>query len=77
MIKSVNRNYISILLLGCLLTLMAGCTRKEKTLTGVVIGAGTGVAIGAATGGAGGAVAGGLVGGGLGGIIGNSMGDDD
>ena len=56
--------------------LFSGCTKQEKTLGGILIGAGSGALIGGAAGGAGGAVAGGAVGGIAGGLIGNSLGDD-
>ncbi len=54
-----------------------GCTKKEKTIAGAAIGAGSGALIGGAAGGTGGAVAGGVLGGVAGGFIGHSMGDDD
>ena len=59
------------------LTLLTGCTKQEKTGSGVLIGAGTGALIGGLAGGPGGAVAGGVIGGAGGGIIGHSMGDDE
>ena len=56
--------------------LLMGCSKEEKTVGGVLIGAGTGAVIGGAAGGGGGAAAGGILGGITGGLIGNSMGDD-
>ena len=73
------KNILSILVAVALiatLTMVAGCTKQEKTVGGVLIGAGTGAAIGGAAGGGTGAAVGGVSGGLLGGIIGNSMGDD-
>jgi|SaaInl8_150m_RNA_FD_contig_21_103141_length_263_multi_4_in_0_out_0_1 hypothetical protein len=55
---------------------MGGCSKKEKTVAGALIGAGAGAGIGSAAGGTEGAVAGGLLGGVTGGLIGNSMKDD-
>lgn len=64
-----------IAMLGSVAT-FAGCTKKEKTVAGALIGAGAGAGIGAAAGN----TTGGLIGGGLGaltgGLIGNSMKDD-
>ena len=58
------------------LTVVTGCTKQEKTVGGVLIGAGTGAAIGGVAGGGTGAAVGGVAGGLVGGIIGNSMGGD-
>lgn len=58
------------------LTLLTGCTKQEKTISGVLIGAGTGALIGSAVGNTGGGVAGAAIGGVAGGLIGNSMGND-
>lgn len=55
----------------------SGCTKKEKTIGGALIGAGTGAAIGGAAGGGGGAVAGAVIGGVTGGVIGHELGDDE
>jgi hypothetical protein len=63
------------MVVGALL-LCTGCTKKEKTVAGVLIGAGTGAAIGGAAGGGGGAVIGAGVGAVGGGLIGHSLGDD-
>jgi osmotically inducible lipoprotein OsmB len=63
------------LLLGSIL-LLSSCTKKEKTIAGAAIGAGTGALVGSAAGGTGGAIAGGAIGGITGGLIGNSLGDD-
>jgi osmotically inducible lipoprotein OsmB len=57
--------------------LLTGCSKKEKTIGGALIGAGTGAGIGAAAGGTGGAVIGGATGGAAGGLIGHEMGDDE
>lgn len=57
-------------------TLFTGCTKQEKTASGVLIGAGSGALIGGLAGGPGGAAAGGVVGGVAGGLIGHSLGDD-
>lgn len=54
----------------------SGCTKKEKTVAGVLIGAGAGAGIGAAVGNGGGAAAGAVIGGVTGGVIGHEMGDD-
>jgi uncharacterized protein YcfJ len=56
--------------------LMCSCTKEEKTVGGVLIGAGSGAIIGGAAGGGGGAAAGAVIGGATGGIIGHSLGDD-
>jgi len=53
-----------------------GCSKKEKTVGGALIGAAAGAGIGAAAGNTGGAVAGGAIGAVAGGLIGHSMGDD-
>ncbi len=65
---------VLVLLAGTLLII--GCSKKEKTIGGVLIGAGLGAGIGAAAGDAGAAVAGGAIGGVAGGVIGHNMGDD-
>jgi uncharacterized membrane protein len=57
------------------LALTSGCTKEERTVTGVALGAGTGALIGgAAGGGAGGVIGGAAVGGLLGGVIGHNSG---
>jgi len=59
-----------------LLTMMGGCTKKEKaTAVGTVIGAAAGAGIGAAVGNGAGAAIGGVSGGLLGGLIGNNSTD--
>ena len=75
----MNRRIAGALLVIAMLgsvTTFVGCTKKEKTVAGALIGAGAGAGIGAAAGG----TSGGLIGGGLGaltgGLIGNSMKDD-
>ena len=55
----------------------SGCSKTEKTLAGVAIGAGVGAGIGVAAGGGTGALVGASVGAVTGGIVGSSMGDDD
>ncbi|MBX9830720.1 hypothetical protein K2X40_02100 [Candidatus Babeliales bacterium] len=65
--------YVGILGLGLFL---ASCTKEEKTLAGVAIGAGSGALIGGAAGGGTGAAIGAVSGGLLGGVIGNAQGDD-
>ena len=57
--------------------LVSGCSKKEKTVAGAVIGAGAGAGVGSLAGGTGGAVAGGLLGTVTGGLIGHSLGDDE
>lgn len=69
------RQFVGILILGSSL-LLSGCTRDEKTVAGVLIGAGSGALIGGLAGGGAGAAIGGVTGGFAGGLIGNSMGDD-
>jgi uncharacterized protein YcfJ len=55
----------------------SGCTKQEKTVSGVAIGAGSGALIGSAIShGAGGPIVGAIAGGALGGILGNAAGDD-
>lgn len=58
------------------LATFSGCTKKEKTVAGVLIGAGAGAGIGAAAGNGGGAAVGAVLGGATGGIIGHECGDD-
>jgi uncharacterized protein YcfJ len=58
------------------LVFITGCTKEEKTISGVAIGAGSGALIGSAAGGTTGGVVGGVTGGVLGGVIGHSLGDD-
>ena len=67
--------FFGIAAFGTLL-LCAGCTKEEKTVSGVVIGAGSGALIGGLAGGGGGAAAGGVVGCVLGGVVGHEMGYD-
>lgn len=65
------------LIIGALAT-FTGCSKQEKTLSGIGLGAITGAAIGGiAGGGLGGAAIGAGVGGLTGGLIGNSMGNDN
>ena len=73
--STLNKLISLVLLLTTVIT-TSGCTKQEKTLTGIGIGAATGGIIGGATGGGTGAALG-VVGGGLvGGLIGNSQNDD-
>ncbi len=60
-----------ILLVGVLLV-TSGCSKKQRTIGGALIGAAAGAGIGGIAGGGGGAVAGGLAGGLLGGVVGHS-----
>lgn len=65
------------LMIGAIAT-FTGCSKQEKTLGGIGLGALTGAAIGGiAGGGLGGAAIGAGVGGLTGGLIGNSMGNDN
>ena len=73
--KNLLKAFLCLSLVGASAT-FSGCTKEEKTVGGVVLGAGLGAGIGAAAGGGGGAVAGGAIGGLAGGLIGISMGDD-
>ena len=74
-IKYITRSIFGALLISAVL--MSSCTKKEKTISGVIIGAGTGAAIGGIAGNGTGAAVGGILGGLTGGLIGNSMKDDD
>jgi outer membrane lipoprotein SlyB len=70
---------LKILSCGLILSaslLISGCTKDEKTIGGVALGAGTGALIGSAAGGTGGGVAGAAIGGVAGGVIGHNLGDD-
>lgn len=72
---NIVRNVCALVILS-IVVLCSGCTKREKTAAGVLIGGVAGAGIGGAAGGAGGAVAGGILGGVTGGLIGNSQGDD-
>lgn len=74
----MNRMFyvFGLLVLGTLI-LCCSCTKEEKTVAGVAIGAGSGAIIGGAAGGGTGAAIGAGVGGLTGGLIGHSLGDDD
>lgn len=74
--KTIVKLLFALMALGAIVA-FSGCTKEEKTVGGVLIGAGTGAVIGGAAGGGGGAVAGGVVGGVAGGLIGHSLGDDE
>ena len=71
-----KKQIAGILVISCML-MIGGCTKKEKTVGGVLIGAGTGAAIGGLAGGGTGAAIGAVGGGVAGGLIGHSMGDDE
>ncbi len=73
MIIKIRRVYLlpSVLVVLCL---FVGCTKRERTFAGIVIGAGVGALIGSVAGNTGGAVAGTFLGGALGGVIGNASG---
>lgn len=73
--KNVVRS-IALVMVAGVVTMLAGCTKEQKTVSGVLIGAGSGALIGGAAGGGGGAIAGGVIGGVAGGAIGHSLGDD-
>ena len=74
-----NKLFKKIFMFTLMLSLVAtltGCSKQEKTLAGIGLGALTGAAIGGvAGGGVGGAAIGAGIGGLTGGLIGNSMGD--
>ncbi len=74
-VSKLLKSAFCVLLLGSALVL-SSCSRTEKPIAGVLIGAGAVVGIGAAIGGTGGAVAGGLIGAGTGAVVGHSLGDD-
>jgi len=73
--KKITTILLVVALLGSACVL-SSCTKKEKTVAGVLLGAGIGAGIGGAVGNTEGAVAGGLIGAVGGGLIGHSMGDD-
>ena len=75
----MKRIMIALLAVGLITATIAfsGCSKKEKTVAGALIGVGAGAGIGSALGNTEGAIAGGLLGGVAGGLIGNSMGDDE
>ena len=73
--NNLNKKILFVILSSA--CLFSGCTKKEKTISGIALGAGTGALLGSAIGGhAGGGIAGAALGGIAGGFIGNSMGDD-
>ena len=74
--KNLLRAIACLTLLGSSAMFFTGCTKKEKTVAGVLIGAGLGAGIGAAAGGGVGAAIGGVGGAAVGGVVGNSLGDD-
>lgn len=75
--KSLFRTFIGLTFLGAAVLFLSGCTKKEKTIGGALIGAGAGAGIGAAVGDGTGAAIGAVTGGVAGGFIGHSLGDDD
>lgn len=74
--KTIAKLLFASLALGAMIS-FSGCTKEEKTVAGVLIGAGAGAAIGGAAGGGGGAAIGAVVGGTAGGVIGHESGDDE
>ena len=52
-IKEQGRTLVGSFMLALVLIMSSGCSKKESTIGGAAIGAGTGVAIGAAAGGTG------------------------
>ena len=73
------KRFLAVFVMGLMLAsvlVLSSCTKKEKTIGGALIGAGTGAAIGSAVGNTEGAIAGGALGAVAGGLIGHSMGDD-
>ena len=73
------KRFLAVFIMGLMLAsacVLSSCTKKEKTVGGALIGAGTGAAIGSAVGNTEGAIAGGALGAVAGGLIGHSMGDD-
>lgn len=73
MVIKHSRSLAFLLLVG-LVIFFSSCTKKERTLAGVILGAGLGALIGSVAGNTGGAVAGSLLGGTAGGILGNASG---
>ncbi|MCK4650578.1 hypothetical protein KAT08_00200 [Candidatus Babeliales bacterium] len=74
-----NFTFLKILLITVILfsaILFLGCSKKESTVGGVLVGGGLGAGVGAAAGGTEGAVAGGLIGAVTGGLVGHSIGKD-
>jgi hypothetical protein len=71
--KTAFKLVLATLALGAMVA-FSGCTKEEKTVSGVLIGAGTGAAIGGAAGGGGGAAIGAVLGGTAGGVIGHESG---
>ncbi len=75
--KGFIKLFVGLAFLGATVLFLSGCSRKEKTASGVVIGGVAGAGIGAAVGGGPGAVIGAVGGGVTGGLIGHSLGDDE
>jgi hypothetical protein len=67
----------TVVSLLCSLIVLSGCTKQERTLSGILIGAGTGALIGSAVGNTAGGVAGAAIGGTVGGIIGHESGGEE
>jgi len=74
--KNLLRAIVCLTLLGSSAVFFTGCTKKEKTVAGVLIGAGLGAGVGGVAGGGVGAAVGGVGGAAVGGVVGNSLGDD-
>jgi len=75
--KNFLKVFVGLAFLGVAVLFLSGCTKKEKTAAGILIGAGAGAGIGAAVGDGAGAAIGAVGGGVAGGFIGHSLGDDD
>ncbi|HBS47976.1 TPA: hypothetical protein DEO28_02840 [Candidatus Dependentiae bacterium] len=74
--KNLIKAVACLTLLGASAVVFSGCTKKEKTVGGVLIGAAAGAGIGALAGDGVGAAVGAVAGGTVGGVVGNSLGDD-
>ena len=75
--KGIFKTLVCLAFLGAAVLFLSGCTKKEKTVGGALIGAGAGAGIGAAVGDGTGAAIGAITGGVAGGLIGHSLGDDE
>lgn len=69
--KTMTNQVLSIALICAGAVLLGGCTKTERTIAGVAIGAGTGGLIGGLAGGPVGGAVGAVSGGIVGGVIGN------
>lgn len=61
----------------CFAGIFSGCSKRERTLAGIALGAGTGLCIGSAVGNTEGAIAGSVMGAAVGGVLGNMSGNND